>query len=142
MKIEKNIGLIIVDYLQLCTVEGIEVREQQISLISRTLKATAKELNIPVLALAQMNRSVESRINKKPQLSDLRESGANEQDADVVMFLHRPEMYGITMLESGEKTENLAQIIVAKQRNGEVGEVSLVYQKELTKFRDYIRFEG
>jgi replicative DNA helicase len=93
-------------------------REQEVAYISRTLKAVAKELNIPIIALSQLNRSVESQGgSKRPQLSNLRESGAIEQDADIVAFIHRPEYYGLKQLEDGTSTENLAEIIVAKHRN-------------------------
>lgn len=138
LKIEKNIDILIVDYLQLLTDKTKEVREQEISSISRRLKGIAKELNIVVIALAQMNRGVEARTNKRPMLSDLRESGAIEQDADLVLFIHRPEYYGITILEDGTQTNNLAQLIVAKNRNGLVGEVKLLFDKQYTIFKNYI----
>ena len=138
LKNEKNIGLIIIDYLQLLSSSvHMESREREISTISRSLKALAKELNIPVIALSQLNRAVESRIDKKPMLSDLRESGSIEQDADVVLFLYRPEVYGITQFSSnGESTEGLAEIIIGKQRNGPTGDVQLRFMK------DYARFEN
>lgn len=139
LKAEKNIGMIIIDYLQL--MQGppkAESREREISHISRSLKSLAKELNIPVLALAQLNRAVESRSDKRPQLSDLRESGSIEQDADVVIFLNRPEMYGIKTFEDDPtaSTEGVAEIIIGKQRNGPTGNVKLAFIK------DYARFEN
>ena len=132
---EHGIDLIIVDYLQLmqATVGGKrnENRVQEISEISRNLKGLARELNIPVLALAQLSRAVESRQSKVPQLSDLRESGSIEQDSDIVMFIYRDDVYNP---ESERK--NIADIIVAKHRNGPVGEVSLYFQASQTRFRD------
>ena len=132
LKVEKNVGLIIVDYLQLIRGSyGSESRQQEISFISRSLKALAKELNLPVVALSQLSRAVEKRgENKRPILSDLRESGAIEQDADVVMFIHRPSMYP----GYKEEEENLAEIIIAKQRNGPIGNVKLSFLKEFACF--------
>ncbi len=105
-------------------------------MISRQLKIIAKELNIPVIALSQLNRGVEQRTDKhkKPMLSDLRESGAIEQDADMVLFIHRPEVYGITDDGDGNSTIGMANIIIAKHRNGSVGEITLRFRKELAKF--------
>ena len=111
-------------------------REQEVSMISRQLKIIAKELNIPVLALSQLNRGVESRPDKKPMLSDLRESGSIEQDADMVLFIHRPEKYGITTDNEGNSLLGIASIIIAKHRNGAVGEVNLRFRAELTQFCD------
>ena len=110
-------------------------------MISRSLKQLAKELNIPIVALSQLNRSVESRQSgdggsKRPQLSDLRESGAIEQDADMVMFIHRPEKYGIETDSEGNSTKGIANIIIAKHRNGAVGEINLRFRAELTRFED------
>jgi replicative DNA helicase len=136
LQAEHGIDLIIVDYLQLMqSVLGSgkrnENRVQEISEVSRNLKALARELNVPVLALAQLSRAVESRQSKVPQLSDLRESGSLEQDADIVMFIYRDDVYNP---ESERK--NIADIIVAKHRNGPVGEVSLYFQASQTRFRD------
>lgn len=137
LKVEKNIGLIIIDYLQLMQGPAkVESREREISHISRSLKSLAKELNIPIIALAQLNRAVETRTDKRPQLSDLRESGSIEQDADVVIFLNRPEYYGIMKDENGNSNEGVAEIIIGKQRNGPVGTVRLAFIK------DYARFEN
>ena len=137
LKAEKNIGMIIIDYLQL--MQGppkAESREREISHISRSLKALAKELNIPVIALAQLNRAVEARTDKRPQLSDLRESGSIEQDADVVIFLNRPEYYGLDKDENGESNEGVAEIIIGKQRNGPTGTVKLAFIKEYARFEN------
>ncbi len=137
LKAEKGIGLIIIDYLQLMTGPAkAESREREISHISRSLKSLAKELNIPVMALAQLNRAVEARSDKRPQLSDLRESGSIEQDADVVMFLNRPEYYGIEKDENGESLEGVAEVIVGKQRNGPTGMVKLAFVKEYARFEN------
>ncbi len=136
LKSEHDIGLIIIDYLQLLHVPKAESREREISMISRTLKQIAKELDVPIIALSQLNRSVESRADKRPMLSDLRESGSIEQDADVVMFIHRPEHYEIVTFEDGTPTEGMAEIIIGKQRNGPVGAVKLAFVK------DYARFEN
>jgi len=138
LKMQHDIGVVIVDYLQLMTAgtDGRGTREQEVSLISRSLKAIAKELDIPILALSQLNRSVESREGKRPQLSDLRESGAIEQDADLVLFIHRPEYYGITEDENGNSLLGVAEVIVAKHRNGSVGDVQLAFKKQQVKFCD------
>jgi replicative DNA helicase len=137
LKAEKGVGLVIIDYLQLMTVSSkMESREREISHISRSLKSLAKELNIPIIALAQLNRAVESRNDKRPMLSDLRESGSIEQDADVVMFLHRPEYYGITTDKDGNSYEGIAEVIVGKQRNGPTGEARLVFVKEHGRFEN------
>jgi len=134
---EKGIGLIVVDYLQLMTAGSkVESREREISLISRSLKGLAKDLNVPVIALSQLNRAVESTTDKRPMLSHLRESGAIEQDADVVIFLYRPEYYGITQFANGDSTEGVAEIIISKQRNGPVGEVKLRFIKEYARFEN------
>jgi replicative DNA helicase len=130
-----DICLVIIDYLQL--LQGrrtAESRQLEISEISRSLKALAKDLNVPVLALSQLNRKVEDRPNKRPQLADLRESGAIEQDADVIAFIYRDEVYHPT----SEENRNVAEIILAKQRNGPTGYFKLHFQKERTRFRDYV----
>ena len=137
LKKEKNIGMIIIDYLQLMSGSGnIESREREISTISRSLKGLAKELNIPVIALSQLNRAVEATADKRPMLSHLRESGAIEQDADVVLFLYRPEAYGITQFSNGDSTEGVAEVIIGKQRNGPIGEVKLRFIKEYARFEN------
>ena len=137
LKVEKNIGMIIIDYLQLMQGPAkAESREREISHISRSLKSLAKELNIPVIALAQLNRAVETRNDKRPQLSDLRESGSIEQDADVVIFLNRPEYYGMMKDENGNSLEGVAEVIVGKQRNGPTGDVKLAFIKEYARFEN------
>jgi replicative DNA helicase len=136
LRVEHNIGMIIVDYLQLMQgPKNSQSREQEISMISRSLKALAKELNIPVLALSQLNRAVEISNDKRPMLANLRESGALEQDADVVLFVHRPEKYNI-LEEGGKSTEGLAEIIIGKQRNGPIGDVQLTFVKEYARFEN------
>ena len=137
LKAEKNVGMIIIDYLQLMQGPAkAESREREISHISRSLKSLAKELNIPVIALAQMNRAVEARTDKRPQLSDLRESGSIEQDADVVTFLYRPEYYGIKTDHEGNSLEGVTEVIIGKQRNGPTGEVKLAFIKEYARFEN------
>ncbi|MBK7104333.1 MAG: replicative DNA helicase [Ignavibacteriae bacterium] len=143
LKAEKNIGLIVIDYLQLMSSSSrMDSREREISTISRSLKALAKELNVPVIALSQLNRAVESRSDKRPQLSDLRESGSIEQDADVVIFLNRPEYYGITQFADGESTEGIAEIIIGKQRNGPTGDVRLKFVKDFARFENLDMFHS
>jgi replicative DNA helicase len=140
LKAQHDIQMVIVDYLQLMTAGGDNSRgnrEQEISTISRSLKSIAKELNIPIIALSQLSRAVETRGgDKRPQLSDLRESGAIEQDADMVLFIHRPEYYGFTQDAEGNATNGLAEIIIAKHRNGAVGSVNLRFVDKLAKFMD------
>lgn len=140
LKQKYDIGCLIIDYLQLMTAGNIARgnREQEVSMISRQLKIIAKELNIPVIALSQLNRGVEQRSGdqKKPMLSDLRESGAIEQDADMVLFIHRPEVYGITEDGEGNSLIGMANIIIAKHRNGSIGEITLRFRGELAKFED------
>ncbi len=140
LKDEHNIGMVIIDYLQLMTGGGFEGnREQEIAYISRGLKGMAKELNVPVIALSQLSRAVEQRgTNKRPQLSDLRESGSIEQDADVVCFLYRPEYYGITTDEEGS-TQGMAEVIVGKQRNGPVGTAKVAFIKQYARFESRSR---
>jgi replicative DNA helicase len=129
---DKKLGLIIVDYLQLMRGTGAaQNREQEISEISRSLKALAKELNVPVMAISQLNRRVEDRNDKTPQLSDLRESGAIEQDADVIAFIYREAAY------NPKSDDNTATITIAKQRNGPTGDLSLTFLREFTRFEDY-----
>jgi len=141
LKAQHDIQLLIIDYLQLMTAGGDGKnggnREQEISTISRSLKSIAKELNIPVLALSQLSRAVETRGgDKRPQLSDLRESGSIEQDADMVQFIHRPEYYGLAEDEEGNPTNGVANIIIAKHRNGSVCDVQLKFINQLAKFQD------
>jgi replicative DNA helicase len=141
LKAEHNVGLIVVDYLQLMQgPKNAQSREQEISSISRSLKALAKELNIPVVALSQLNRAVETRGDKRPVLADLRESGAIEQDADVVIFVHRPEMFGIMTDENNEPTEGMAELIIGKQRNGPTGSARLSFIKQYARFENLTRF--
>jgi len=142
LKTEHDIGLIMVDYLQLMQGPAkAESREREVSMISRSLKVLAKELNIPVVALSQLRRSVEERGgDKKPILSDLRESGALEQDADVVLFIHRPELYGIENYPDGEKTEGIAEVMISKQRNGPTGEFKLAFIKQYARFGDLEKY--
>jgi len=137
LKAQHDIGLIVVDYLQLMQgSRGVENRQQEISEISRSLKALARELSAPLIAVSQLSRAVEQRSDRRPQLSDLRESGAIEQDADVVVLLLREEYYNPT-----EENKGIAEIIIAKQRNGPVGTVKLAFINEHTRFEDLARQE-
>jgi replicative DNA helicase len=139
LKRQFNIELLIIDYLQLMTgtPDTRGNREQEVSTISRALKGIAKELDIPVIALSQLNRSVEIRSGtKRPQLSDLRESGAIEQDADMVIFIHRPEKYGLLEDENGNSLRGIAEIILAKHRNGPIGDIFLKFKDEFAKFAE------
>lgn len=132
LHLEFNLDLVVVDYLQLMSSgTRVENRVQEVSYISRNMKVLARELNVPVLAAAQLSRAVEQRADKEPQLSDLRESGSLEQDADIVIFIHRPEMY-----EKDTLKQNLAQLKIAKHRNGPVGTVELVFRSNLVKFEN------
>ncbi len=140
LKAQHNIDLIIIDYLQLMRAEVDTKsgnREQEISMISRSLKAIAKELNVPIIALSQLSRAVETRgSSKRPQLSDLRESGAIEQDADMVLFIYRPEYYGLEYDEQNMPTKGIAELIIAKHRNGGLDTVKLKFINHLAKFTD------
>lgn len=133
-----KIKIAIIDYLQLMTAGGnFGSREQEVSTISRNLKAIAKEMNVPIIALSQLSRAVESRGgDKRPQLSDLRESGAIEQDADMVMFIHRPEYYHMLTDESGRSLKGIAEIIIAKHRSGAVGSIYLKFISQYTRFEN------
>ena len=142
LKVDANIGLVVVDYLQLISgPTNAESRQQEISFISRSLKALAKELNVPVIALSQLSRAPEQRTaeHKRPQLSDLRESGAIEQDADLVMFIYRAEVYegSDAMDKDGNPVAGRAEIIVGKQRNGPIGTAHLFFHKAYTRFENY-----
>jgi replicative DNA helicase len=143
LKAQNKLDIVIVDYLQLMTgPPDSGSREQEVSSISRALKGVAKELEVPVLSLSQLNRSVETRSgNKKPMLSDLRESGAIEQDADMVVFIHRPEKMGIQQDEEGQSTKGLAEIILAKNRNGPTDEIVLRFREERALFVEPDDFE-
>ena len=137
-----GVKIIFIDYLQLMSVNTnrFTTRQDEVSLISRSLKGLAKELDVPIIALSQMNRGIEARegLNgKRPQLSDLRESGAIEQDADMVLFVHRLEYYHIYQDENGRDLHGLAELIISKQRNGETGDILLSFQKEYTCFTEY-----
>ncbi len=137
---ERDVKMIMIDYLQLMNATGMKLgsREQEVSTISRSLKALAKELNIPVIALSQLNRSTETREDKRPVLSDLRESGAIEQDADIVCFIHRPEYYTKSSEDaSGNDIRGLAELIIAKHRSGAVGDVKLRFVSKYARFENW-----
>jgi replicative DNA helicase len=132
LHMEFGLDLVIIDYLQLMGGDTRnDNRVQEVSYISRNLKILARELDVPVLAAAQLSRAVEQRSDKRPVLSDLRESGSLEQDADIVMFIYRPDQY-----EKDNVKQNVAEIIIAKHRNGPVGSVELVFRNELAKFEN------
>ena len=138
---EHGVRIIMIDYLQLMNANGMRFssRQEEVSVISRSLKGLAKELDVPILALSQLNRGVESRDGlegKRPQLSDLRESGAIEQDADMVLFVHRPEYYHIYEDDKGRDLHGMAQIIIAKHRKGATGDVLLTFRGEFTRFEN------
>jgi len=147
---EHHVKCLIIDYLQLMNASGMDTksREQEVSMISRSLKGLAKELSIPIIALSQLNRGIDMRTsqprsgnkensdNKRPQLSDLRESGAIEQDADIVCFIHRPEYYKIFQDERGNDLTGKAEIIIAKHRNGSTGDIILEFKKEFARFQN------
>ena len=136
-KMENNLGLVIIDYLQLMSGNGkTDSRQQEISDISRSLKALARELDVPVVTLSQLSRAVEQRPDHRPMLSDLRESGAIEQDADVVMFLYRDDYYN-----KDTDIKGIAEIIIAKQRNGPIGTVKMAWIPEQTRFADLLTKE-
>jgi len=138
LKLEKNLGLVVIDYLQLMQGRGrFENRQQEISEISRSLKILAKEINVPVITLSQLSRAPEARSDHRPMLSDLRESGAIEQDADIVMFLYRDDYYN----ENSDK-KNIAEVIISKHRNGSTGTVELVWMGQYTKFANKSRLEN
>jgi replicative DNA helicase len=138
---EHDIGLVIVDYIQLMSLGDHRFtgnRVAEVSKISRDLKVLARDLKVPIVALSQLNRGVESRDDKRPQLSDLRESGSIEQDSDIVMFVYRPEVYEGSHNKSGENIESEAEIIIRKQRNGPTGKVSFEFFKEYTRFEEKV----
>jgi len=138
LRADAKIELVIIDYLQLISGPNSESRQQEISAISRSLKALAKELNVPVIALSQLSRAPEQRAgDHRPQLSDLRESGAIEQDADLVMFIYRQEVYDGPTDKDGNSLEGRAEVIVGKQRNGPIGFVNLFFHKSYTRFENY-----
>jgi replicative DNA helicase len=142
LKSETDLGMLVIDYMQLMSSSGkFENRVQEVSQISRGLKALARELNIPVIALSQLSRAPEQRTDRRPQLSDLRESGSLEQDSDVVMFLYRPEYYLGPVDANGNSIEGQADLIIAKQRNGPTGTVPLFFHKAYTRFESVTRSE-
>ena len=141
LKSETNLGMLVVDYMQLMagTQRRSESRVQEVSEISRGLKSLARELNVPVIALSQLSRAPEQRTDRRPQLADLRDSGSIEQDADIVMFLYRPEYYFGPVDRDGNSLEGKAELIVSKQRNGPTGTVNLVFHKSFTRFDSVAR---
>ena len=143
LKAETNLGLLIIDYMQLMSSMGrVENRVQEVSEISRGLKSLARELEVPVIAISQLSRAPELRTDRRPQLSDLRESGSIEQDSDLVMFIYRPEYYFGPIDKDGNSLEGQAELIVAKQRNGPTGMVSLYFHKVYTRFDSVARTDG
>jgi replicative DNA helicase len=132
LKMEHNLGLIVIDYLQLMSGRSTENRVQEVSEISRSLKILARELNVPVIALSQLSRGVENRPDKMPQLSDLRESGSIEQDADVVLFIYRKDMYR----NPEDPRTNTAEVLIRKHRNGPTGEISLFFDGDKASFKN------
>jgi replicative DNA helicase len=131
LKLRHNIGLIVVDYIQLVdSEESRDSRQEQIAKISRRMKTLARELELPVIALSQLNRAVENREDRRPRMADLRESGAIEQDADVVLLIHRPEYY------DPNDQPGIAEVIIAKNRNGATGTVKLTFLKNITRFEN------
>lgn len=141
LKQKENIGLVVIDYLQLMNWnKDLDSREREVSKISNALKALAKELQVPVIVLSQLNRGLESRSDKRPMLSDLRDSGSIEQDADLVMLLYRPETYGIAQFDDAKPTAGIAEIIVAKQRNGPIGAVRVAFNATSGDFSDHVFF--
>lgn len=137
LKLEHGLDMLVIDYLQLMQGRGrFDNRQQELASISRSLKILAKELEIPILALSQLSRATETRSDHRPQLSDLRESGALEQDADVVMFIYREEVYAVSDEEKRPEVEGMAEIIVGKQRNGPIGSVPLAFLKQYTRFEN------
>ncbi len=136
MALREKISVVFVDYLQLLTAPGCESRQQEVSSVSRSLKSLARELNVPVIALAQLNRSVEGRESKRPRMSDLRESGSIEQEADVILLLHRQDYYSQIGEETDNDTAGKAELIIAKQRNGPIGNIELQFSKRHTRFNN------
>lgn len=137
LKLEHGLDMLVIDYLQLMQGRGrFDNRQQELASISRSLKILAKELEIPILALSQLSRATETRSDHRPQLSDLRESGALEQDADVVMFIYREEVYAASEEERRPEVEGMAEIIIGKQRNGPIGSVPLAFLKQYTRFEN------
>jgi replicative DNA helicase len=134
LKLQHDIKCVMIDYMQLMDNPGPESRQQQISEISRGVKQVARELNVPVICLSQLNRQSEGRDGHRPRMSDLRESGSIEQDADVIMLLHREDYY--RMSEPDFQTDNIAEVIIAKQRNGPTGTVKLTFMNKTTRFEN------
>ena len=137
MKAEHGLHLLIIDYIQLMQGRGrFESRQAELASISRSLKGLAKELNVPIIALSQLSRAPETRSDHRPQLSDLRESGALEQDADIVMFIYRSDQYRNDDGQPNQEEQGVAEIIIGKQRNGPTGTAKLAFIKEFTRFEN------